>query len=109
MGIFWESPTQTPPATVQLFHAAYAMQPPAADMVGQLATNSAAAAVSLSAPTTLNSTRLILALAIVAVLLGAGIWTDQAHLADSSKTLFALATTAFGIVTGLVTGEKSKS
>ncbi len=46
---------------------------------------------------------------IVAVLLGAGIGTDAANLPNSSKALYALATTAFGIVVGLLTGEKPKS
>jgi hypothetical protein len=52
---------------------------------------------------------LIVALLIVAVLIGAGIATQAAHLTASSAALFSLATTAFGIVVGLLTGEKPRS
>jgi hypothetical protein len=69
----------------------------------------AQAAAMTPGPASLRVGPLLVALAIVAALLVGGVIADAADLPNSSKALFGLATTAFGIVVGLLTGEKSGS
>ncbi len=110
MGIFWTYSAQPQQAVVQSFQDALT-KPPADDPVTltREATERAAAAANVSAPAHLDYPRLITALGIVAVLLIGAVWTDAAHVGDSSNALFALATTAFGMVVGLLTGEKPRT
>jgi hypothetical protein len=42
----------------------------------------------------------------VAVLVVLGIWSDAQGYEDSSKQVFGLAATAFGVIVGLLGGEK---
>jgi hypothetical protein len=65
-----------------------------------------AAAASPGTQATLNLENLAIALLLVVAFVGAGIGTNAVGLTDSTTALFALATTAFGIVVGLLTGEK---
>jgi hypothetical protein len=109
MGVFWDYNDEPSPAVVNSFRTALAKTPPADPDLEEEAQTRAAAATNASPPAALNKANLVTALLIVAVLLGAGIGTDAANLPNSSKALYALATTAFGIVVGLLTGEKPKS
>lgn len=109
MGLFWNY-ASVPSATVEeSFRTALAKTPPQGDALDEEAKTRAAAVTNTNPPASLNKANLVVALVIVAVLLGAGIGTDAANLPNSSKALYALATTAFGIVVGLLTGEKPKS
>jgi hypothetical protein len=69
-----------------------------------------AMAVASTAPSQtgeVNKGNLITAILIVFVFVGAGIGTDAAGLSTSATALFALGTAAFGIIVGLLGGEKS--
>jgi hypothetical protein len=109
MGVFWDYKDQPSQAVVDSFRAALEKTPPQGPALDEEATTRAAAVTNASPPASLNRANLVVALVVVAVLLGAGIGTDAANLPNSSKALYALATTAFGIVVGLLTGEKPKS
>jgi hypothetical protein len=109
MGIFWDSKDQPSQTVVNAFRAALAETPPEPAALDGEAQARATAVTNTSPPAALNRTNLLVALLIVAVLLGAAIGTDAANLPNSSKALYALATTAFGIVVGLLTGEKPTS
>jgi hypothetical protein len=54
----------------------------------------------------LQTSRLIIAIVLVALLLMAGVFTDIKGYDDSSKALFGLAATLFGVIVGLLGGEK---
>jgi hypothetical protein len=101
MGIFWSEPPATDLEAA--LERAYQTPPPPEERRAELARQEAQ---QVAGPSTFRADRLLLALAIVAVLLGAGVWAEAGNLAASSKALFGLATTAFGIVVGLLTGEK---
>ncbi len=109
MGIFWDYSDQPRPSVVDSFKTALTKQAQQGDDLDAEARERAVAAADATAPASLKAGNLIVALIVVAVLIGAGIGTDAASLPDSSKALYALATTAFGIVVGLLTGEKPKS
>jgi hypothetical protein len=110
MGIFWnypDQPAQPRPYVVQQFRTALATHLPADANVDQQARDLAAAVASLPPPqATLDKRNLGIAILIVFAFVGAGIGTDAVGLSTSTTSLFALATTAFGIVVGLLTGEK---
>ena len=111
MGVFWnytEQP-QAQASTMQLFRAA--LNAPAPATSADLNKQAQALATEVSSPqrtqaAELNATNLVIAILIVIALIGAGIGTNAAGLTTSTTSLFALATTAFGIVVGLLTGEK---
>jgi hypothetical protein len=107
MGIFWETkPDEPSPLLVNNFAAALRTQPPADEAtVKAQATESARAAATVTPPTTFNAQRFVMAVIIVAVLLIAGIVCNAQGWTDAEKTLFTLATTAFGVVTGLLAGK----
>ncbi|MGO9080744.1 MAG: hypothetical protein ACLQDY_17145 [Streptosporangiaceae bacterium] len=109
MGIFWNYADEPPPSVVASFSEALAKAPPQGPALAQEAQTRAAAAAGVTPRASLNRLNLVVALGTVAVLLGAGIGTDAANLPNSSKAIYALATTAFGIVVGLLTGEKPKT
>jgi hypothetical protein len=109
MGIFWTYSTEPRPSVVASFKAALAKSPPSGNALDSEAEERAAATADTTAPANLNSKNLIVAIIIVAALIGAAIGTDAANLPNSSKALYVIATTAFGIVVGLLTGEKPKS
>lgn len=110
LGVFWnytEQP-QAQASTTQLFRAA--LNAPAPATSADLDKQAQALATEVSSPRTqaaeLNSTNLVIGILIVIAFVGAGIGTNAAGLTTSTTSLFALATTAFGIVVGLLTGEK---
>jgi hypothetical protein len=111
MGIFWnyaEQP-QTPASMVQQFRAALAapsVSGPELDRQAQALADEAAAPPPRAQGAQMNTGNLIIAIGIVAALIGAGIGTNAAGLGTSTTSLFGLATTAFGIVVGILTGEK---
>jgi hypothetical protein len=107
MGIFWEPETDKPsPLIVNNFAEAIRSQPPDNDeAVAAQATQRAQAAASVAQPVTFHVWRLVGALVIVGVLLVAGIVSDANGWTDAEKTLFALATAGFGVVTGLLSGK----
>jgi hypothetical protein len=110
MGIFWSYPDQPKPepSVMQHFRAALAAPPPSdADLDEQA--RELAGALALAPPrqaAKVNGGSLIIAIVIVAALVGAGIGTNAAGLDAATTALFSLGTTAFGIVVGLLTGEK---
>lgn len=110
MGIFWNYPDQPQPRPylVQQFRTALATQPPADANLDQQAHDLAAAVASAppAQAATLDKLNLAIAILIVFAFVGAAIGTDAVGLSTSTTSLFALATTAFGIVVGLLTGEK---
>lgn len=108
MGIFWNYTAQPPASTTQLFRAALQAPPPArADLESQARDLAAQATPQPQVHTAnLNVMNLIVAILIVFAFVGAGIGTNAAGLTTSTASLFALATTAFGIVVGLLGGEK---
>ena len=108
MGIFWEETGNPAPDVERSFKDALAKAPPSDSTLDAEAHDRATAAANANTPAKLKTANLIVALLIVAVLIGCAIGTDAAHLPNSSKALFGLATTAFGIVVGLLTGEKTK-
>jgi hypothetical protein len=108
MGVFWSTdPVSPPPLVVQNFKDALRADVSGDDdlQVTAHATQRAQSAASVQSPAQFNPARFLAALAIVAVLLAAGIVCNAKGWSDSSKTLFTLATTAFGVVTGLLTGK----
>jgi hypothetical protein len=109
MGLFWEGTGEPAPEVERSFRDALATPPASVPDLDAAARQRAAAVANASPPATLKKANLIVALAVVAVLIGCAIGTDAAHLPSSSKALFGLATTAFGIVVGLLTGEKPKA
>ena len=109
MGIFWQPQPQPQPLVTQQFRAALAAPPPPTEELERqaqdLATRAASAPPSQSGE--VNKGNLITAILIVVAFVGAGIGTDAAGLSASSTALFGLGTTAFGIIVGLLGGEKS--
>ena len=111
MGIFWnytEQP-QAQASTTQLFRTA--LNAPAPATSADLDKQAQDLATEVSSPprtqaAELNATNLVVAILIVIAFVGAGIGTNAAGLTTSTTSLFALATTAFGIVVGLLTAEK---
>lgn len=107
MGIFWETDTSQPPAML-VSSIADALQSPPPDSHEALATEAtqrAKLAAGAKPPTTFNAGRFVMALVIVGVLLAAAILCEANGWKDAEKTLLSLATTAFGIVTGLLGGK----
>jgi hypothetical protein len=105
MGVFWDQAEADPQYMVDSFSAALRTPPPQQDALVEDLARTHARAASVRPAAKLNVGRLIAALVIVGVLLGAGIACNSAHLHDAEKTLFSLATTAFGVVVGLLTGK----
>lgn len=111
LGVFWnytEQP-QAQASTTQLFRAA--LNAPAPATSADLDKQAQDLATEVSSPprtqaAELNATNLVIGILIVIAFVGAGIGTNAAGLTTSTTSLFALATTAFGIVVGLLTGEK---
>jgi hypothetical protein len=94
---------------MQHFRAALAAPPPSKADLDQQAQELATAVASATPSQTgeVNKGNLITALLIVVAFVGAGIGTDAVGLSASSTALFALGTTAFGIIVGMLSGEKS--
>lgn len=57
------------------------------------------------APAQLEATRLLVAVVLVLLLIGAGVWLEQIE-SDASATVFGFATTLFGLVVGFLGGER---
>jgi hypothetical protein len=108
MGLFWDYPARPSPVLVQSFREAL-LTPPDASLIDADAETRAAAATSTADTAKLNAARLVVSLGIVAVLVIGGVITDANHLVASSTALYTLATTAFGIVVGVLSAEKPKS
>lgn len=105
MGIFWSDEVEDRGTTLEsVLDVAFAARPPGSDQERARLVRNSAREVAPQAQ--LKVVPLVIALGIVGVLLGAGIWTDAAGLKGSSRAVFGLATTAFGIVVGLLGGEK---
>lgn len=111
MGIFWNYTGHllTQASTTQLFRTALQAPPPATpadldsqaqDLAAQVTSPPHAQAADL------NVMNLVVAILIVIAFVGAGIGTDAAGLTTSTASLFALATMAFGIIVGILGGEK---
>ncbi len=109
MGIFWDYGSTADSELEGAFDEALAAEPPEERVRGQKARLLAKSVAGLTPPAALNVGRLVVALLIVAVLLGGGVASEAADLKDSSKALLGLAATAFGLVVGLLGGEKPKS
>jgi hypothetical protein len=108
VGIFWE-PLSTERASLRSqFREALMASPPSKAEADSRADDLARASTTDSRQS-LQVGRLLIAMAIVIVLVGAGIWTAAVGLSDPSKSIFGIATTAFGVVVGLLGGEKKSS
>jgi hypothetical protein len=94
---------------VEPLQAALESSKPATPAAADADANTRATAVTneLLGGATFNTGRFLVALAIFVVLLCGAIGSDIAELKDSPTTLFALATTVFGIVVGFLGSEKS--
>jgi hypothetical protein len=109
MGIFWTYSAEPRPSVVDSFKTALAKPAVSGNALDNEASERAAAVADTTAPANLNWKNLIVAIILVLALLGTAIGTDAANLPNSSKALYAIATTAFGLIFGLLTGEKPKS
>jgi len=109
MGIFWDD-TAVSGAAEHLIASEIKLRAPDLDDddVATKASALAAAAKGTAATTKFHANRMLVALAFVMAFVGAGIGTEAAGLNNSSKALFGLGSTAFGIIVGIVTGEKPK-
>lgn len=117
MGVFFDSPagrgekTLLPVSTVHdMVHASLAESPPAAgddlDARTNAIVNSATAqAAGAEVPASLQALRLLVAVGLVAGLVIGGVVTEANGWTDSSTAIWALATTAFGVIVGLLGGE----
>lgn len=105
MGIFWESLSTERASLKSQFREALMASPPS-EAEAESRANDLAQASTTETEQSLQVGRLLIAMAIVIVLIGAGIWTSAAGLSDPSKSIFGIATTAFGVVVGLLGGEK---
>ena len=86
-----------------------ALQPvPPAPAAADLAAASIASQTTAPLPddSAFQSSRFLVAVLIFAVVVGAAIWTDADGLSDSSKALYGFAASIFGLVVGLLGGEK---
>jgi hypothetical protein len=120
MGVFFDSPiggTQAvvPVSTVHdMVHASLREAPPATADALNARTDEVVNAVAASAapgdavPASLQALRLLVAVGLVAGLVIGGVVTEANGWSDSSTAIWALATTAFGVIVGLLGGE-SKS
>lgn len=109
MGVFWEYTDEPSPYVVKSFKEALESASPAgAEALEREAGERAKAVTGSTGKGRLHAGRLAGALAIVVVLVGVAIAAEALGLDESSKALFGLATTAFGIVVGLLTGERGK-
>ena len=110
MGIFWERAVQPPPTPADEavdIHEAY-QEPTDAERAAH-ARGRAQAIAQTPEPAKLKAVPLLVAFGVVVAFVVGGVVAEAIHLPDSSKALFGLATTAFGLVVGLLTGEKSNS
>jgi hypothetical protein len=114
MGVFFDSPgTQEllPVSTVHdMVHASLREPPPATPddlnartdaVIKSMSSNSAPVDVAAS----LQALRLLVAVGLVAALVIGGVVTEANGWSNSSTAIWALATTAFGVIVGLLGGE----
>jgi hypothetical protein len=71
-------------------------------------TKASAAVQAVKSSSKLSAGRLLIAIAILAAIIAAAVGTDAANLDDpSSKALWTLASSVFGVILGLLGGEKA--
>jgi hypothetical protein len=114
MGVFFDSPgTQEslPVSTVQdMVHASLQESPPATPADLNARTEAVIKSMS-STPSpsddtaSLQALRLLVAVGLVAALVIGGVVTEANGWSNSSTAIWALATTAFGVIVGLLGGE----
>ncbi|MDX6231691.1 MAG: hypothetical protein QOH68_650 [Nocardioidaceae bacterium] len=108
MGIFFEHRDAAATAKVkQALEDAYRQEAATPAEAQVRAAGVAPAVVAQAAAPAFQPARFFGALAIVAALIALGIFAEANGWKDSSKAVFALATTLFGVVVGLLGGEKS--
>lgn len=116
MGVFFDSPAGAPQqllpvSTVRdMVHASLQEVPPSteaelADKTDAVVTSGAASAAGGNVPAGLQALRLLVAVGLVAALVVGGVVTEANGWTDSSTAIWALATTAFGVIVGLLGGE----
>jgi len=108
MGVFWDHTDEPPADVVSSFKEALEATPPAGAALQREAGERALAVTRSTGASKLNVGRLAGAIVLVLLLAGAGVAAEAADLSESSKALFGFATTVFGVVVGLLTGEKGK-
>jgi uncharacterized membrane protein len=88
------------------------VQPQSVDLLTahtDAAARSAAATRQIPDEGSFHAWRLVGAVVIFGAIIGAAIGTDAAGLPDSSKALYGFAASIFGVVVGLLGGEKTSS
>jgi hypothetical protein len=111
MGVFFERQAPSPQgqaAVAAAIEQALRVEPATVSHpVDEARRRAAEATADASAePQSFQTGRFLIALALVAVLVVLGIWSDAQGYQDSSKQVFGLAATAFGVIVGLLGGEK---
>jgi len=106
MGVFWDTqPNEVSYHLVASIEDALTTAAPSDSTQLHKMAVQKAKAIQTTPPVSFHPTRLVIAMFIVAILVGAGIYCDAHSYADATKYVFGIATTAFGIVVGLLTGK----
>jgi hypothetical protein len=107
VAIFWQAPAEPNAVLKQVVGDAVRLAPEQVDVDAEITARTAAAAAGAQGQGgELQVARVVFALVLVAAFVGAGIGCEAGDLTDGAKALYGLAATAFGIVVGLVTGER---
>jgi hypothetical protein len=107
MGVFYEA-SDSNEQIRRVVKDALAARPALAEDAEAVEHNASAAVKAVKSSSQLDVGRLLIAIAILAVIVGAAVGTDAANLDDlSSKALWALASSVFGVILGLLGGEKT--
>ena len=105
MGVFFDKGTSNSAAVEQAVAEALKADPPADETALRVATRDLTESLG-TAVSSLATQRLIGAIVLVMFFVVGGVALDVTDHGDSSKTLFGFASTLFGVIVGLLGGEK---
>lgn len=109
MGIFYERASVRPAVHEALRDALAAPTPPQADIDAEAARRAAGVTDDLERSSTLQVSRVLVALGLFCALIGAAIATEAADLGASSKALWGLTASVLGLIVGFSAGRSPRA